>query len=281
MSEERQNQAPNAKGPKRMLVDLGRWKSSHRVRFIGLPEIAGLVAAFSLALMAILSYFYFLAPAHSRLEDLQLHRAQLKTQVSAEQKEFKESTTAGDVVKNINASIEEFETRRLPNRTNGRLALYAELNRLMRSNDLRNTSGPTYTTLEALGTKPGRQAAATAGRQSNVKWQSLYPGISVNVTVEGSYQNLRHFVRDIETSRQLLIINAVELESATQSGRQQALGMAGETQTNLPAPRTRPSAESPSAPTGVGTLVSLRLDMSTYFQRATSGGIPSSDTGSH
>jgi len=67
------------------------------------------------------------------------------------------------------------------------------------------------------------------------------------VTIEGQYQNLRHFVRDIESSKQFIIINAVELERATESN-------------------TQPTAESSPLKSG-SALVSLRLDMATYFQR--------------
>src|SRR5207237_3646324 len=87
-----------------------------------------------------------------------------------------------------------------------------------KSNGLRNTAGPSYSQLDIVGTKAQVQPGATAEKQSNAKWQSIYPGIAVSVTVEGPYQNIRHFVRDIETSRQFLIINAVELEGVRQSG---------------------------------------------------------------
>src|SRR4026209_2049866 len=80
------------------------------------------------------------------------------------------------------------------------------------------------------------------------KGQSVFPGIAGSVTVEGSYQNLRHFLRDLEASRQFLIVNAVELETATQSS-------------------AAPAGEG-TAPAGQRTgIVSLRLDLATYFQR--------------
>src|SRR5205085_10670009 len=81
------------------------------------------------------------------------------------------------------------------------------------SNNLRNTSGPAYTYLEAKG-----ESQNQGPRLGNAKWQSLYPGISVTVTVEGQYANLRRFVRDIESSSQFIIINAIELERAGEEG---------------------------------------------------------------
>jgi Tfp pilus assembly protein PilO len=83
------------------------------------------------------------------------------------------------------------------------------------------------------------------------KWQSFYPGIAVMVTVEGEYQNVRHFIRDVERSKQFVVINEVELQRASQN--------------NQAAP-----VEEGGAGGGSGTrasLVTLQLSMSTYFQR--------------
>ncbi|MEP6911406.1 MAG: hypothetical protein ABI923_01555, partial [bacterium] len=68
------------------------------------------------------------------------------------------------------------------------------------------------------------------------------------LTVDGQYQNLRRFVRDLETNKQFVIINSVELERATETDGGSAV--AGD-----PAAGARSS------------LVSLRLEMATYFQR--------------
>jgi len=121
--------------------------------------------------------------------------------------------------------------------------LYEELNQLIVKNNLRNTSGPTYTTLEPAGTK------SNSGKTVVTKWQSFYPGIAVMVTVEGEYQNVRRFVRDVERSKQFVVINEVELQRASQN--------------NAPA-----SAEEGGGGSGTrGSLVTLQLNMATYFQR--------------
>lgn len=122
------------------------------------------------------------------------------------------------------------------------MGLYGELNQLIRKNGLRNTAGPAYTPLLSSATK--RSPGET--RSASTKWQSVYPGIAVSLTVEGQYQNLRRFIRDLEVSKQFIIVNAIELERATDS--------------NSAAP-VEPSANAPR-----NSLVSLRLDMATYFQ---------------
>ncbi len=59
------------------------------------------------------------------------------------------------------------------------------------------------------------------------------------------------FIRDLETNRQFIIINSVELERSTETNS--APPIEGEVAAGAGTPR--------------GTLVSLRLEMSTYFQR--------------
>src|SRR5262245_48336425 len=154
--------------------------------------------------------------------------------------------------------MKDFEDNFLSSTQTGRMALYTTLNDLIKSNGLRNTAGPSYSPLEPIGTKSQVNATTTAEKQSHAKWQTIYPGIEVSITVEGPYQRVRHFVHDIETSRQFLIINEVELEGVTQSGAPLEAA---------PVTSGRPSAIVPT-PAGKGALVSLRLEMATYFRRS-------------
>ena len=74
-----------------------------------------------------------------------------------------------------------------------------------------NTSGPDYAPLEIADNQGGNQNEAERGR---AKYQSIFPGVYVTTTVEGSYQNLRRFIREMETSNQFVVISAVELQPA-------------------------------------------------------------------
>ena len=142
--------------------------------------------------------------------------------------------------------------------------LYAELNELIVKNGLKNTSGPTYTTLDPAGTK------STAGKNVVTKWQSFYPGIAVMVTVEGSYQDVRRFIRDVERSKQFVVINEVELQRATQNNAPASVEEGG----------SEAGSASGAAAAGSGTRgspVSLQLNMATYFQRPSATESVSSD----
>ncbi len=232
--------------PKRQLIRarLQTFNSSRGQRVLGPAEIIGLAGSVLILLLVIAAYFYFLVPARSRLDALQSERSRLQTQLRISQVAINQGQSTEARVQDITQSLDDFETKKLLGANIGRMVLYDSLNALIHKNGLRNTSGPTYTPLEPAGSK----ANAAGTKVTNTKWQSIYPGIAISVTVEGQYPNLRRFVQDLETNRQFVIINSVELERATETNTSPA------------------TAEEPAA-TARGALVSLRLEMATYFQR--------------
>ena len=269
MSQEQQLHGPALAERRKIPIRLDRLKRAPALTVIGLPELIGLAGAALLALITIFAYFSFYLPAHNRLASAQLERDRLQTQLRLSEALLKENTTTSESVDQRIASVKDFESNWLAVSGPGRLSLYAELNNLIRNNGLRNTAGPSYSPLDPVGSKSQVQPTASAEKQSNAKWQTIYPGIAVSVTVEGPYQSVRHFVRDIETSRHFLIINAVELEGVTQSGVDQAMAAPippARTQAPPGAGRTPPPIVTPPV-VGRGALVSLRLDLATYFQR--------------
>ena len=241
-------------------INLARIRTAPGLSLIGVPELIGLVGAAFIAIVTIFAYFYFYLPAQSRLTSTQLERDRLQALLRSSQNNLQQNTTVREQVDKITGSMTNFENSWLAAASSGRMSLYTTLNTLIKSNGLRNTAGPSYTPLEQIGSKNRIQPSASAEKQTNAKWQTIYPGIAVSITVEGPYQRVRNFVRDIESSRQFLIINAVELESVTQSG------VAAE-----PAAIATGAGIAPATAGGRGTLVSLRLEMATYFQRPEAG----------
>ncbi len=245
-------QSSETKRPRRDLIPvrLRNFSLSRRQGMVGPAEVVGLAGSFLILLLVIVSYIYFLVPARSRLERLQLERTRLQSQLRNSQDKLTHGQTTEATVQTITQSLDTFENQQLVGANPGRMSLYDSLNVLIRKNGLRNTSGPSYVPLESLS------ATGTSGnRSSNTKWQSIYPGIAISMTVEGPYQNLRRFVRDIEMNKQFVIINSVELERSTEGNT---------------APLADAAAEGAPAP----SQVSLRLEMATYFQRGTSGSAP-------
>ena len=213
-------------------------------RVVGPAEVVGLAGSALIFLLVVISYLYFLMPAKARLNALQAERSLLQSRVRSSQEEVHLGESTEAAAQRITQSLEEFESKNLPAASRGRLSLYDSLSSLIHKNGLRNTSGPTYTALEAAGSKEGAEGT----RSANTKWQSVYPGLAISLTVEGQYPSLRRFIQDLEANKQFVIINSVELERATESN-------------------SSPVAEAAPAGGTAAALVSLRLEMTTYFQR--------------
>jgi len=217
--------------------------ASRRGKMFGVAEVVALAGSCFVLALVFLSYLYFTVPARSRLASLNNELKQTQTNLQTLDGVVDKEHNTKQNVDRVAASLNKFETEHLMQPEQGRMDSFRELNELIVKNNLRNTSGPTYTPLDPAGTK------ANSGKTVVTKWQSFYPGTAVMVTVEGEYQNVRRFIRDIERSRQFVVINEVELQRATQ--------------TNAPA-----SAEEGGAGSGTrGSLVTLQLNMATYFQR--------------
>ncbi|HEY0323249.1 MAG TPA: hypothetical protein VGC66_19995 [Pyrinomonadaceae bacterium] len=236
----------------RIRIRVESLRRAPKLGILGLPEIIALGMSFILLAIVLFTYFYFFVPA-------QLRHTRALEQREAQQKRLREiqgvinlRTDTGATVVQIDKSLQDFEETRLSPRDEGRMAIYQELNELIRRNNLRATGGINYSDLDVLGTQT--QPGSSTTRTGNAKWQSVYPGLSVRLTVEGPYANVRRFVRDIEASRQFVIINAVELEGASDTASARA---PVQTEEGAPAAATaQPSS-----------IVSLRLDMATYFRR--------------
>ena len=221
---------------------------SRRGKMFGIAEVAGLAGSCFVLLLVLLSYLYFFVPTRSRVASLNEDKTRLQSNLKTLQGVVTSDRNTKDQVDRIAASLANFETSHLPASDQGRLEFYDELNQLIVKNGLRNTSGPTYTPLEPTGAKQ------VGSRTTTTKWQSFYPGIAVLVTVEGPYNDVRRFIRDLERSKQFTIINQVELQRANENE----------------APVSAEGGETPSG--GRGSLISLQLNLATYFQRDNSTG---------
>jgi Tfp pilus assembly protein PilO len=224
---------------------------SRRGKMFGVAEVTALAGSCLVLALVLLSYLYFLVPARSRVATANADRKQLQTNLQTLHGIVDKGQSTQTSVDKIATSLSKFETDYLMRADQGRMELYEELNQLIIKNGLRNTSGPTYAALEPEGTK------TTGGKNTTTKWQSFYPGVVVLVTVEGQYENVRRFIRDVERSRQFVVINEVELQRARDTNAPVSVEGA---ESGAP---TDPSAGSGSR----GSLVSLQLSMATYFQR--------------
>lgn len=238
----------------RIRIRVESLRRAPKLGILGLPEIIALGISFLLLAIVIFTYFYLFAPASTRHVRALEQREGLQKRLREAKVGFDVNANTGATVAQIDKSLQDFEETRLSPGEEGRMAIYQELNELIRRNNLRATGGIKYSPLDPLGQQTG--ASGSQPRTGSAKWQSVYPGLGVSLTVEGQYSNIRRFVRDIEATRQFVVINAVELEGANDSAARVAVpteGVAPGTTTAQPA-----------------SIVSLRVDMAAYFRRSAS-----------
>jgi hypothetical protein len=233
--------------PPRREVKFSSIVAFRRNKMFGIAEIVALAGSCFVLLLVLLSYLYFYVPARARRSTIEADRERLSSNLVKLKGLVDQSKSTKETVDEIQSSLTKFETVSLRQQDSARMGLYGELNQLILKNGVRNTSGPAYAELSPLGEK------VTPGTSVNTKWQTVYPGIGVILTVEGPYQNLRHFIQDIERSQQFVIINQVELQRAENSSQ-----IAAEAEQSTSGSRV--------------ALVSLQLNMSTYFQRQSTVG---------
>ncbi len=230
------------------------------------PTQIGVVGAGLLALIAsLLVYLFLVVPSDRELENNRLESQRLEAELISWREKYRDITNTQEHAENLVSSVDDFETRFLPRPDLGKTALYQRLNGLIQAYGLINTTGPDYVPLEL--SDQGKTSGDESGR---AKYRSLYPGTYITVTLEGSYQNLRRFIREIETSNEFVVISSIELEpsnSETKGDAPQEAPQAAPGPNNPIQPET--VARRPSSNQGIsrGQVVTLRLEMAAYFRR--------------
>lgn len=246
----------------------------------GPPEI-GAVAVSSLAvMMALVAYFFWVVPSGREVMKNRAEADRLEAELISAKSKYGEITSTETQVAKIIESIDDFESRFLPVSSNGQAALYQRLNGLIASYGLVNTTGPDYVPLETNDINSGNKSEEDKGR---AKFRSLYPGVYVSTTLEGSYQSLRRFIREIETGREFVVVSAVELAPAEGDKKKDSLdpsrppvALSGNpVNPNFIDPRISPAApvqnqlsQKEKGKTH-GETVTLHIELAAYFRRPT------------
>ncbi|MCA1589492.1 MAG: type II secretion system protein M [Acidobacteria bacterium] len=242
----------------------------------GQTEIATAGLALLAILTTILLYFFLVVPSNSELERAKAERDRLEQELASSRGKYGDITSVEGHVAKLVTSATDFEMRYLPIGATGRTALYQRINSLIAGHGLVNTTGPDFAPLETADQDDDAQSDTERGRS---KFRSLFPGVYVTMTLEGTYQGLRRFIRDIETGNEFVVISAVELQPSDSEqksdGRgeppvQHSSGVNPIISQGFPGPEQGPIQPAPPArPRGRthGETVSLRIELAAYFRR--------------
>jgi Tfp pilus assembly protein PilO len=250
----------------------------------GVPEITAVAISAMAVLAALAVYVFFVVPSNRELAKNQSEAERLEAEVQSAVAKYGEISSTTEQVDKIVVSMDDFETRFLPAVSNGQAALYQRLNGLFGAYGLVNTTGPDYAPLETV---EQNDVQATEEEKGRSKFRSIYPGVYVSMTLEGSYHNLRRFIREIETGNEFVVISAVELApSDTQAEKKEPQQNPESAQNDPSMGPARGGASNPKGmPPGFGgpmpaqpqsrrqpgkshgEIVSLHLEMAAYFRR--------------
>jgi hypothetical protein len=245
------------------------------------PAEIVVVAAGVLSLVAVFAFYMLgVVPSNRELARNKAEAERLDAELMSANSKYGDIRDTSTQVDKIVGSVDDFETRFLPVQSVGQAALYQRLNGLINAYGLVNTTGPDYQPLDAADiTKPGQQP--TEDEKGRAKFRSLYPGVYVATTVEGTYQNLRRFIREIESGREFVVISTIEL-APSDSEATKPEGGAAQASTGQPAigkpgqpvvPGIAPVAQAqPEKAKGKmhGETVALHIEMAAYFRRPNS-----------
>jgi hypothetical protein len=108
----------------------------------------------------------------------------------------------------IRTSLVKFEEEFLIPAEEAQLAIIREVNRLARENGVL----PSEISFDSI-----EQKALEGGGVGERGAKSLFPGLEMSFTVEGSYADVRRFLIALENSRALVIISSLDLKSVEPS----------------------------------------------------------------
>jgi hypothetical protein len=253
------------------------------------PMELGALGISLLTLLGLLAlYLFFVVPSNNEIKQMKAERDQLEQELISARAKYGDITNTETEVAKLVASANDFELAYLPIQGTGQTSLYQRLNGLIAAYGLVNTNGPNYAPLklDEDQTVNGNEGEQGEQEQGRAKFRSIFPGVYVTMTLEGSYHNLRRFIQDIETGSEFVIISSVELEptetkkkEADPSQPPQETQMTGQpfpsNTMRVVDPRTGRVTVQPPQPQPVarpqgkthGETVSLRLEMAAYFRR--------------
>ncbi len=228
----------------------------------GVPEIIAVGVSAAMLFVVVVAYFFWVLPADRELARNKSEADRLDADLILAKSKYGEITTTESQVSKLLTSVDDFQMRSLPVAANGQSALYQRLNGLFMSYGLVNTSGPDYAPLEIAGANDDKHSSDD--ERGRAKFRSLFPGVYVSMTLEGTYQNLRRFVRELETGRDFVVVSAIEIAPSDTQKPAGPVPVGAK-----PALKTDQAAPGMASQKGKmhGEYVSLHIELAAYFRR--------------
>ena len=214
---------------------------------LSVAEIAFLGAAILFATAVALFYSYKVLPlgymVSSRNKSIEALKAAIKDQDDKEKKSLAQASNAEKILE----SLRGFESHLTPDER-GMTQIINEIAALGATHKVQ--VGDSNYRVEAAEETQFDGNGNPKPRPNRDKKPKIYPNLGVETTVIGDYSNLRHFLSELERSKQFLIVNALAFQGGDERiARQIAKG------------GKQPALSSPES-----VPVSLKIELDTYFK---------------
>lgn len=258
------------------------------LRGLRLSAIEAVFLVAALAYAGVVAYFYLTQtqPRASRLAELRERSRVAQEKLNRQNKEL---LAVEEQRKNADAildSLKEFESR-LKDSKHGISAIIDEVNALARAHKVSagdinfiTQKAESLESAEPQGSLSPAPSATPKLLMRDGKPVNVYEGLGIETTVEGDYHDLRRFISAFEQSRQFVIINSIALQSVDEKTKR----LPGARKGGGPAVAGLLPGQMPGQPVAASvegqavTIVSLKIQMETFFQREPSVAQPAKAT---
>jgi hypothetical protein len=198
----------------RIRLDLKSIKAPSSFRTVTPGEIAAAALALGAVVLTILYYFLYLAPVQDQLARVEDEAAK-QIRVLSTPGPTPSGASQKQQIQLAKNSVDEFEAGYLKSMAQGRIELIDEINQLAKTDNLRLGSGiDMQTTTGSLAA--GATELPGSKKKKGADALDVFPRVQFHFVVRGEYRDLRKFIRDLEGSKQYVIVESVNLSSGDQ-----------------------------------------------------------------
>lgn len=205
----------------KLLTDLLRYLPFNPMAIIDYLRLREFLALLILvAAISVVFSIYNSVLMHSdqQLNQLMDESAALRTQIEQLKSTQNRKLMLVQNTTKVLGKLDEFDNRFLKDITSGRLALVDEIHKLIRENGVELDSGISFKREE-------EKQQEKRIRKKDDDLSKIYPSIEARFKLSGQYSNLRGFIRDVESSKLFMVIEAIDLDMGEKDETQGGLSI--------------------------------------------------------
>ena len=186
-------------------------------------ELIALTLAVAAVGLTVGYYFTSLAPVQARLATVE---REMEVQKHGLTVGPNDKPSEKQMLKMAKESLAAFESQWLKPYDQGRIEAINELNALVKADDVHLTSGISFHSVANKAVDEGKSSAKK--KKDNEFLLDVYPRVQMGFAVFGKYPALRKFVKDLQSSKQFLVIESISIAPLEQKqGRGGRVQIAG------------------------------------------------------